>query len=57
MSVLSSYRKNLLLLLKEGFNPFVDNTELYQQLKSSVLPKGDDTNHFKNIQNSLQYII
>jgi len=30
MYVLSSYRKNLVKLLKEGFNPFEDNTELYK---------------------------
>ena len=30
MSILSSYRKNLLLLLKQGFNPFIDNSELYE---------------------------
>ncbi|ARV06081.1 hypothetical protein BTO04_04910 [Polaribacter sp. SA4-10] len=39
MSVLSSYRKNLMFLLKQGFNPFIDNTELYQQLKNPVTEK------------------
>ena len=34
MTVLTSYRKNLLYLLKQGFNPFVDNAELYEQLKT-----------------------
>ena len=36
MSVLSSYRKNLLFLLNQGFNPFLENTELYEQLKNSI---------------------
>ncbi|WP_298882001.1 site-specific integrase [uncultured Polaribacter sp.] len=36
MSVLSSYRKNLLFLLKQGFNPFEDNTELYQNLRKPI---------------------
>jgi hypothetical protein len=44
MSILSSYRKNLLLLLKQGFNPFVVNTELYQQLKTTVTKKRDSRN-------------
>lgn len=30
LAVLSSYRKQLLKLLKKGYNPFKDNTELYQ---------------------------
>ena len=29
--VLTMYRKNLLTLLKEGYNPFKDNTELYEK--------------------------
>lgn len=29
-AILTSYRKNLVKLLKEGFNPFEDNTERYQ---------------------------
>jgi len=37
--ILSSYKKNLLLLLKQGFNPFVHNSELYQQLKTLVIEK------------------
>ena len=36
ISVLSSYRKNLLFLLNQGFNPFLENTELYEQLKNSI---------------------
>ena len=39
MSVLSSYRQNLLLLLKQGFNPFIDNTELFVELKTPVAEK------------------
>lgn len=34
LAILSSYRKNLLFLLKQGFNPFIDNTELYEQMKN-----------------------
>lgn len=30
LTVLTSYRKQLLKLLKKGYNPFNDNTELYQ---------------------------
>ncbi|QXP68458.1 tyrosine-type recombinase/integrase [Polaribacter sp. AHE13PA] len=37
MSILSSYRKNLLFLLKQGFNPFIDNSELYEQLKNHTV--------------------
>jgi hypothetical protein len=37
--ILSSYRKNLFLLLKQGFNPLADNSELYQQLKTLVIEK------------------
>jgi integrase len=36
LSVLSSYRKNLLFLLKQGFNPLEDNTELYQNLTKPI---------------------
>jgi integrase len=39
MSVLSSYRKNLLLLLKQGFNPFIDNSELYKDLRNPAIEK------------------
>ncbi|WP_372758106.1 tyrosine-type recombinase/integrase [Mariniflexile sp.] len=30
MTLLSLYRRRLLLLLKEGYNPYLNNTELYQ---------------------------
>ncbi|WP_248723256.1 site-specific integrase [Seonamhaeicola sp. ML3] len=33
MEVLSVYRKTLLKLLKQGYNPFNDNTELFNKLK------------------------
>jgi len=39
--VLSAYRKKILELLNEGFNPFADNTELYkkrQQEKTTLVP-------------------
>jgi tRNA U38,U39,U40 pseudouridine synthase TruA len=39
MRILSSYRKNLFLLLKQGFNPLADNSELYQPLKTPVIEK------------------
>jgi integrase len=39
MTVLISYRKNLLFLLKQGFNPFIDNSELYEQLKNPIEEK------------------
>jgi len=32
MSVLVTYRKVLLRLLKQGYNPFIDNSALYQEL-------------------------
>ena len=34
LSVLVTYRKILLKLLKQGYNPYTDNTELYQQINS-----------------------
>jgi integrase len=34
--MLTTYRKNLLKLLKQGYNPFEDNTELYQKHTSAV---------------------
>ena len=34
LSVLTIYRKNLLKLLKEGYNPFGDNTALYNSKKA-----------------------
>ena len=34
MSVLVTYRKVLLRLLKQGYNPYTDNTELHQRLTS-----------------------
>ncbi|OAD46678.1 tyrosine-type recombinase/integrase [Polaribacter atrinae] len=37
LTILTSYRKNLLFLLKKGFNPFVDNTLLHQKLKDPFL--------------------
>ena len=41
IEVLTVYRKVLLKLLKQGFNPFTDNTELYNKI------------HNKNISNDL----
>lgn len=35
LTILTSYRKNLLFLLKQGYNPFKDNTALFEQLKNS----------------------
>ena len=31
LSILTTFQKNLLKLLKEGYNPFVDNQELYNK--------------------------
>lgn len=45
LEVLTVYRKTLLKLLKEGFNPFEDNTKLLEQRKSKKEPlthKGDN---------------
>jgi integrase len=50
MSILSSYRKNLLFLLKEGFNPFIDNSELYEQLKNPIEEKEKDQDVKKDIK-------
>ncbi len=33
LSILTSYRRNLLKLLKEGFDPFADNTALFEKRK------------------------
>jgi len=33
--VLTTYRKKILELLKQGYNPFVDNTELYKKQQAS----------------------
>lgn len=40
LSILTVYRKKLLSLLQEGFNPYEDNTDLYvkRQQKESILP-------------------
>ena len=39
LSVLVAYRKVLLRLLKQGYNPYKDNTELYLQLQSKESQK------------------
>jgi integrase len=39
LTILTSYRKNLLFLLKQGYNPFADNTGLYEQLKKPTAAK------------------
>ncbi len=41
LSILTTYRRNLLKLLKEGFNPFQDNTELFEKrnLKKELVPE------------------
>ena len=49
MSVLSSYRKNLLFLLKQGFHPLEDNTELYEQLKNPIKEKEKEEDVKKDI--------
>jgi integrase len=49
MSVLSSYRRNLLFLLKQGFHPLEDNTELYEQLKNPIKEKEKEEDVKKDI--------
>ncbi|MDO7174263.1 tyrosine-type recombinase/integrase [Mariniflexile sp. AS56] len=39
LSVLVTYRKVLLKLLKQGYNPYADNTELYHQLQAKETVK------------------
>jgi hypothetical protein len=39
LSALTIYRKRLLHLLKQGYNPFVENTELHQSLKQKSASK------------------
>ncbi|UAM99124.1 tyrosine-type recombinase/integrase [Polaribacter litorisediminis] len=39
LSLLSSYRKKLLLLLKQGFNPFIENTELNKEFETPIPEK------------------
>ncbi|WP_053977301.1 tyrosine-type recombinase/integrase [Mangrovimonas xylaniphaga] len=41
LEVLTIYRKTILKLLKKGYNPFADNTELYQKLNGK---KEEETN-------------
>ncbi|WP_435416608.1 tyrosine-type recombinase/integrase [Polaribacter aestuariivivens] len=67
LSLLKIYRKRLLHLLKQGYNPFEDNSELYQNLqqKRAVKPiveeKKQETITNDNLeideQNQLQQII
>ena len=44
LEVLTVYRKVLLKLLKQGYNPFLDNTALYQKLQGKNETKPLDTN-------------
>jgi len=39
LAVLSVYRKNLLQLLKEGYNPFEDNNILHKTKKDQIIPE------------------
>ena len=41
LAVLSLYRKRLIALLKQGYNPFEDNNELYIKKKAEVKPIED----------------
>jgi hypothetical protein len=43
LSALTIYRKRLLNLLKQGYNPFVENTELCQSLQQKAASKPDRT--------------
>ena len=38
LAVLSSYRKRLIYLLKQGYNPFEENNELYLSKKAEIKP-------------------
>ena len=38
LSILVAYRKKLLQLLKDGFNPFEDNVDLYQERTKKLSP-------------------
>lgn len=44
LEVLTSYRNNLLILLKKGYNPFEDNEKLYQEINAKKENKGTPTN-------------
>jgi hypothetical protein len=64
MRILSSYRKNLFLLLKQGFNPLADNSELYQPLKTPVIekeieetPKEEEVISTKTINEAIKIVI
>ena len=45
MEVLMVYRRTLLKLLNQGYNPFADNSELYQRLysKKDTAPQQSET--------------
>lgn len=43
LMVLTAYRRNLLKLLKEGFNPFEDNTALFEKRNDNVNAINSDT--------------
>jgi integrase len=44
LSVLSTYRKNLLEILKEGYSPFNDNSMLHKSKKERIGPVVDTSN-------------
>ena len=50
--VLSAYRKKILELLKKGYNPFEDNTELYQKHKELEDAKTVATKNAESDKNS-----
>ena len=47
MSVLVTYRKVLLRLLKQGYNPYTDNTELHQRLNAKKDDAGGQVSTMK----------
>tara|TARA_R110002073_G_scaffold72537_1_gene177072 strand:- start:32831 stop:34183 length:1353 start_codon:yes stop_codon:yes gene_type:complete len=51
-ALLSLYRNRLLQLLKEGYSPFADNTELYQQKKASTIVVKQPEKTAERTQNS-----
>ncbi len=54
MTVLVAYRKSLLKLLRLGYNPFADNTELYQKLNTKTTSNPSTSNVVEEESMTLQ---
>lgn len=50
MSILVAYRKSLLKLLEQGYNPFADNIELYNQLNGHSVQTKNQLSQSKIVQ-------